>query len=56
MKNIRVYYSILFVLLAVSLSSCEVIGDIFKAGMWSALIIIVLIVLLVVWLFRRLRR
>jgi hypothetical protein len=56
MKNIRVYYSILFVLLAVSLSSCEFIGDVFKAGMWSALIIIVLIVLLVTWLFRKLRR
>jgi hypothetical protein len=56
MKNIRVYFSLLFVLLAVSLSSCDVIGDIFEAGMWSALIIIVLIILLVTWLFRKLRR
>ncbi|MFD2246474.1 hypothetical protein [Pontibacter ruber] len=56
MKNIRTYFSILFVLLAVTLSSCEFIGDIFEAGMWTALIIIVLIVLLVGWLFRKLRR
>ncbi|MCP2042716.1 MULTISPECIES: hypothetical protein [Pontibacter] len=56
MKNIRAYLSVLFVLMAVTLSSCELIGDIFEAGMWTALIIIVLIVALVGWLFSRFRR
>ncbi|WP_242926473.1 hypothetical protein [Pontibacter vulgaris] len=56
MKDIRAYLSVLFVLLAVTLSSCELVGDIFEAGMWTAVIIIVLIVLLVGWLFRKLRR
>ena len=56
MKDIRAYLSIIFVMMAVTLSSCELIGDIFKAGMWTALIIIVLVVLLVGWLFRKLRR
>ncbi|PTX22654.1 hypothetical protein C8N40_101480 [Pontibacter mucosus] len=46
----------LLVLLAFTMSSCEVIGDIFKAGMWTALVIIVLIVLLITWLFRKFRR
>ena len=36
-------------------TSCELVGDIFEAGMWAALIIIVLIVLLVVWIFRKFR-
>lgn len=56
MNNIRAYLSVLFVLMAVTLSSCELIGDIFEAGMWTALIIIVLIVALVGWLFSRFRR
>lgn len=56
MKNIRLYLPILFVLMAVTMSSCELIGDIFQAGMWTALIIIVLIVALVGWLFSRFRR
>ncbi|WP_018476611.1 hypothetical protein [Pontibacter roseus] len=56
MKNIRAYLSVVFVLLAFTLSSCEVIGDIFEAGMWTAVIIIVLIVLIVGWIFRKLRR
>ncbi|GAA4306524.1 hypothetical protein GCM10023183_21790 [Nibribacter koreensis] len=42
--------------MSLTLSSCEVIGDIFEAGMWTAVIIIVLIVLLIGWLFRKLRR
>ncbi|PKV66970.1 hypothetical protein [Pontibacter ramchanderi] len=56
MKNIRLYLPVLFVLLAVTMTSCDVIADIFKAGMWTALIIIVLIVALVGWLFSRFRR
>jgi len=56
MKNIRTYYLLFFILLTFTLSSCELIGDIFEAGMWTALIIIVLIVLLVTWLFRKIRR
>jgi len=56
MKNIRILFSTLFVLLAFTLSSCEVIGDIFEAGMWTALVIIVIIILLVTWLFRKFRR
>ncbi|MDX5438191.1 MAG: hypothetical protein LPK03_13395 [Pontibacter sp.] len=56
MKNIRPYLMALFVLLTFTMSSCELVGDIFEAGMWTALIIIVLIVLLISWLFRRFRR
>ncbi len=46
----------LLVLLMFTMSSCELVGDIFEAGMWTALIIIVLIVILITWLFRKLRR
>ena len=56
MSNIRLYFSMLFVLLAFTMSSCDVVGDIFEAGIWTAIIIIVLIVLIIGWIFRKLRR
>ncbi|MGV3538509.1 MAG: hypothetical protein ACO1OQ_01785 [Rufibacter sp.] len=56
MKNLQGYFFALMLLLTLSLSSCELVGDIFEAGMWTALIIIVLIIFLITWLFRKIRR
>lgn len=39
--------------LATTLSSCEVIGGIFKAGFWTAIILVVFVVVLILWLVRR---
>lgn len=44
-----------FLALAVGLTSCEIVGDIFEAGMWTAVIIIVLIVALILWLVSKFR-
>ncbi|QNF32087.1 hypothetical protein HUW51_04835 [Adhaeribacter swui] len=55
MKSFRYYFSILLVFLALTVTSCEVIGDIFKAGMWTAFIGIILIVFFVLWLVRKMR-
>jgi hypothetical protein len=35
------------------LSSCELIGDIFQAGVWSGIILVVLVVGLIIWLVTR---
>lgn len=35
------------------LSSCEVIGGIFKAGLWSGIIIVVIVVALIIWLISK---
>lgn len=43
-------------LLAVSLSSCEAIGSIFKAGIWTGVIGIALVVFLILWLIGRSRK
>lgn len=56
MKNLRPYLMTLLVLLTFTMSSCDVIGNIFEAGMWTALIVIVLVILLIVWIFRRFTR
>lgn len=36
-----------------TLTSCEVVGGIFKAGFWTAIILIVLVVVIILWLVRR---
>ncbi|MCY7349297.1 MAG: hypothetical protein LH606_01340 [Cytophagaceae bacterium] len=41
------------VLMALTLSSCEAIGDIFEAGAWTGIIGVVLVVGLVLWLVSR---
>jgi hypothetical protein len=38
------------------LSSCDAIEAIFKAGMWSMLIIIIAVVALIVWLVNKARK
>lgn len=37
-------------------SSCQAIGDIFKAGMWVGVIVVVIIVALVLWLIGKARK
>lgn len=34
-------------------SSCEVVGDIFKAGIWMGIIAVVVVVALLVWIVRK---
>jgi predicted lysophospholipase L1 biosynthesis ABC-type transport system permease subunit len=55
MKNMRAFLSLAFILLLLTMSSCEVIGDIFQAGMWFAVIVIAIVILLILWIIRKLR-
>lgn len=50
------FYGLCFLAMAMTLSSCEVVGGIFKAGFWTAIILIVLVVGLILWLVGRGRR
>ena len=43
----------LVALLATTLSSCELIGGIFKAGVWSGVIIVVVVLALIIWLISK---
>ena len=44
----------LFVLfLSVSLTSCEAIGGIFKTGVWTGVILVVIVIVGVIWLLSR---
>jgi len=54
MSNIiRIPQLLLFVLTAVMLTGCELVGDIFEAGIWAGVIIVVLVIVLIVWLIRK---
>ena len=50
-KNAFIYVSLILSLSI--LSSCEVIGGIFKAGVWVGILIVVVIIALIVWLVGR---
>lgn len=55
MKNVRFLLVFALIFLTFSLSSCEVVGDIFKAGAWTAVIGIFLVVVLISFLVRKMR-
>jgi hypothetical protein len=40
----------------VAASGCDIIGGIFKAGVWVGAIVVVLIVVLVLWIFGKVRK
>jgi hypothetical protein len=36
-----------------SFTGCQIIGDIFKAGVWVGVIIVVIVIALLIWIIRR---
>jgi hypothetical protein len=48
MKNLPLV-STLLLLSTVTLAGCEVIADIFKAGVWTGVILVLLVVGVIVW-------
>jgi len=50
----RAYINFLVVLLlTVSLTSCEVVGGIFKGGVWTGVILVVAVIAIVIWALSR---
>ena len=56
MKNHILLFSLLIAFSLTSLTSCEFIGGIFKAGLWSGIIIVVIVVALIIYLISRMRK
>jgi uncharacterized membrane protein YkvI len=44
---------VLLLVSTVSLTGCEVIGDIFKAGVWVGALLVILVIGVIVWLLTR---
>lgn len=43
----------LMITMVTLLSSCEVIGGIFKAGVWSGIIVVIVVIALIIWLISK---
>ncbi|MFA6275693.1 MAG: hypothetical protein WC622_03030 [Pedobacter sp.] len=43
----------LIALLATTLTSCELVEGIFKAGFWSAIIVVVIVLALIIWIISK---
>ncbi len=52
-KNI--FFSIAM-MVTMLLSSCELVGDIFKTGVYTGVIIVVVVIALIIWLIRKVFR
>ena len=46
----------LLMILAISSAGCEVVGGIFKAGMWVGVIMVALILVVIFWIMGKMRR
>ncbi|WP_373497265.1 hypothetical protein [Aquiflexum sp.] len=53
MKN-YILKILVFFLILTTFTGCSVIGDIFEAGMWMGIIIVVLVIALVFWIIKKL--
>jgi hypothetical protein len=38
------------ILMLLTLTSCEIIGDIFSAGMYTGIFIVVLVIVIIIWI------
>lgn len=50
------YLGLFLLAVMVTLSSCELVGDIFRAGFYVGIIIVIVVIALIVWLVSRFRR
>lgn len=51
----KINYLVLALMVSL-LSSCELVGDIFEAGIWTGLIIVAVVIALVIWLIAKMRK
>lgn len=54
MKNLQLSQLLIFVLFATILTGCELVGDIFEAGVWVGVVVVVLVIVFIFWIFRKL--
>lgn len=53
MNKLSIFRNTAFVGVLLMLTSCEAIGGIFKAGMWSGILMVALVIGLIIWLLGR---
>ncbi len=53
MRAVPLVQIVLLVVLALATSGCQLVGDIFQAGMWVGIIGVVLVIVLIGWVVSR---
>lgn len=56
MSRLNLASTSFLILILLSLSSCDAIEGIFKAGVWTGLLLVVVVIVIVIWLITRLRK
>jgi hypothetical protein len=56
MKQKLLFFPLLLIVLSMMLTGCDVVEGIFKAGMWTAFLIVGLIVAVIIYFAMRFRR
>ncbi|WP_290841507.1 hypothetical protein [Flavobacterium sp.] len=49
-------YSLFILLISTTLISCELVGDIFQAGMGVGIFLVIAVVVLIIWIISRFRK
>lgn len=53
MRKVNISNLLLAFIIMMGLTSCELAGDIFEAGAWTAIILVVLVIAIVVWIIKK---
>lgn len=56
MKHIKTSLVPLLIFFALTITGCQAIGDIFKAGVWMGIIIVVVVIVIIFWLIGKARK
>lgn len=54
MKNLKLTHLYIFICLMLTMTGCELIGDIFEAGFWVGVILVILVIFIIIWLISKL--
>lgn len=54
-KTMRKLYSLIALSALTLLSGCELVGDIFKAGAYTGIFVVVVVIALIIWLLSKFR-
>lgn len=54
MKNLTTSNIVILTFFLFTMTSCEIIGGIFKAGVWVGILLVVAVIVIVFWLFKKL--
>ena len=56
MRKFYFYQTAILLLLLTTLNGCSVIGQIFEAGMWVGILVVVVVIALIIWIIRKMMK